>query len=57
MAHRTAIAIAHRLSTVKSADRIAVLNQGRLEALGTHAELVATSELYARLAALQFDLK
>ncbi|MDV6345790.1 ABC transporter transmembrane domain-containing protein [Nitrosomonas sp. Is37] len=57
MAHRTTIAIAHRLSTVKSADRIAVLNHGRLEALGTHAELVATSELYARLAALQFDLK
>ncbi|SFM57164.1 ATP-binding cassette, subfamily B [Nitrosomonas communis] len=55
MAHRTTIAIAHRLSTVKSADRIAVLNHGRLEALGTHAELMATSELYARLAALQFE--
>ncbi|SFI56335.1 ATP-binding cassette, subfamily B [Nitrosomonas sp. Nm34] len=55
MAHRTTIAIAHRLSTVKSADRIAVLNHGRVEALGTHAELMATSELYARLAALQFE--
>lgn len=57
MAHRTTIAIAHRLSTVKSANRIAVLNQGRLEALGTHAELMATNELYARLASLQFDMK
>ncbi|SDY21096.1 ATP-binding cassette, subfamily B [Nitrosomonas sp. Nm33] len=57
MAHRTTIAIAHRLSTVKSADRIAVLNHGRLEALGTHAELMSTSELYARLAALQFDMQ
>lgn len=56
MTHRTTIAIAHRLSTVKSADRIAVLNQGRLEALGTHAELMITSELYARLASLQFQL-
>ncbi len=57
MAHRTTIAIAHRLSTVKSADRIAVLNHGRLEALGTHAELMATSKLYARLAALQFEIQ
>src|SRR5690606_8629900 len=56
MTHRTTIAIAHRLSTVKSADRIAVLNEGRLEALGTHAELMITSELYARLASLQFQL-
>jgi ATP-binding cassette subfamily B protein len=57
MAHRTTIAIAHRLSTVKSADRIAVLNHGYLEALGTHAELMATSELYARLASLQFHMQ
>lgn len=57
MARRTTIAIAHRLSTVKSAHRIAVLNQGRLEALGTHAELMMTSDLYARLASLQFDMQ
>jgi ATP-binding cassette, subfamily B, bacterial len=53
-AGRTTIVIAHRLSTVMASDRIALLNQGRLEALGTHAELMASSELYARLAALQF---
>jgi ATP-binding cassette, subfamily B, bacterial len=53
-ADRTTIVIAHRLSTVIASDRIALLNQGRLEAMGTHAELMATSELYARLAALQF---
>lgn len=57
MARRTTIAIAHRLSTVKSAHRIAVLNQGRLEALGTHAELMVTSDLYARLASLQFHMQ
>ncbi|MBK6617265.1 MAG: ABC transporter transmembrane domain-containing protein [Nitrosomonas sp.] len=52
---RTSIVIAHRLSTVISADRIALINQGRLLALGTHQELLASSELYARLAALQFQ--
>ncbi len=57
MAHRTTLVIAHRLSTVKSADRIAILNHGYLEALGTHAELMATSELYARLASLQFHMQ
>lgn len=53
-ADRTTIVIAHRLSTVMSSDRIALLQHGRLQALGTHAELMATNELYARLAALQF---
>ncbi len=52
---RTSIVIAHRLSTVISADRIALINQGRLLAMGTHQELLASSELYARLAALQFQ--
>lgn len=54
-ANRTSIVIAHRLSTVISADRIALINQGRLLALGTHQELLVSSELYARLAALQFQ--
>lgn len=54
-AKRTLIVIAHRLSTVISADRIALMDQGRLLALGSHQDLLASSELYARLAALQFQ--
>lgn len=54
MAGRTTLVIAHRLATVKQADRIAVIEQGRLAAIGRHAELIATSPLYARLAELQF---
>ena len=56
MVNRTTLVIAHRLATVKSADRIAVLNNGRLEALGTHNELIKSSELYSKLATLQFQL-
>jgi ATP-binding cassette subfamily B protein len=55
MAGRTTLVIAHRLATVKSADRIAVIEQGRLLAVGSHAELVAGNPLYARLAQLQFN--
>ena len=54
MENRTTIIIAHRLATVLKADRIVVLDHGRIVAIGTHAELLQTNELYARLAALQF---
>lgn len=54
MAGRTTLVIAHRLATVKQADRIAVIEQGRLAAIGKHAELLTLSPLYARLAELQF---
>jgi ATP-binding cassette, subfamily B, bacterial len=54
MQGRTTIAIAHRLATVQRADRIFVMDQGRIVDAGTHAELVARGGLYARLAAMQF---
>jgi ATP-binding cassette, subfamily B, bacterial len=54
MQNRTTIIIAHRLATVLKADRIVVLDHGRIIAVGTHAELLKNNELYARLAALQF---
>jgi ATP-binding cassette subfamily B protein len=54
MAGRTVLIIAHRLATVRHVDRIAVMEGGRLVAVGTHDELLSASPLYARLAALQF---
>jgi ATP-binding cassette subfamily B protein len=55
MEGRTTLVIAHRLATVKSADRIAVIEHGKLAAIGSHSELVTSSPLYARLAELQFS--
>ena len=54
MAGRTVLIIAHRLATVRHAHRLAVMERGRIAAVGTHDALLAANPLYARLAALQF---
>ena len=56
MKDRTTLVIAHRLATVQRADRIVVMEAGQIVDTGTHAQLVARGGLYARLAAMQFDL-
>jgi ATP-binding cassette subfamily B protein len=55
MEQRTTIVIAHRLATVRAADRIVVMDQGRIVEEGTHTALTARGGLYARLARLQFE--
>jgi len=55
MRGRTTLIVAHRLATVQKADRIVVMDHGRIVGEGTHAQLLASSPLYARLAALQFN--
>jgi ATP-binding cassette subfamily B protein len=55
MTRRTTLVIAHRLATVLKADRIVVLDQGRVVATGSHADLMRMDGLYKRLATLQFD--
>jgi subfamily B ATP-binding cassette protein MsbA len=54
MHNRTTFIVAHRLSTIENADKIIVLDKGRLKEMGTHAELLAKNGLYARLYQLQF---
>jgi subfamily B ATP-binding cassette protein MsbA len=54
MKGRTSLVIAHRLSTIERADRIVVIDAGRVVESGSHAELLAAGGLYARLHGLQF---
>ena len=55
MQGRTTLIIAHRLATIMHADRILLIDQGRLIAQGSHQDLLASSELYKKLCELQFN--
>ena len=55
MATRTTLVIAHRLATVRQADRIVVMDKGKIVEQGDHEQLTRAGGLYARLARLQFD--
>jgi ATP-binding cassette subfamily B protein len=57
MSERTTLVIAHRLATVLKADRIVVMEDGRVVEQGTHAELSTQGGLYAKLARLQFGVE
>ena len=57
MKDRTTLVIAHRLATVLKADHIVVVDAGRVVEVGRHEELVAQGGLYAKLAAMQFDVQ
>jgi len=56
MQKRTTLVIAHRLATVQKADRIVVVDHGRVVDVGRHADLIRRGGLYARLAELQFNV-
>ena len=57
MKGRTVVAIAHRLSTIKKADKIVVLDHGRIMGMGRHEQLLETCPLYKRLYDMQFSIK
>ncbi len=53
MVNRTVLLVTHRVSTVRDADRIIILNEGRIEDVGSHDELIERNELYRRLCEMQ----